>query len=125
MTPEQQKAVDNYRSSIEKSVDNDEQIGRYGNSPNWNRTEAERLQERGRQLDENEAAAKAEYERMGCDKENGQDAEAFRHDVISKKTEREYPSHDSENDHDSDCAHDEPDHDNGSRSPSHDRDMDR
>lgn len=125
MTSEQQKATDNYRSAIEKSVENDEQIGRYGNSPNWNRTEAERLQERGRQLDENEATAKAEYERLGCDKETGHDAESFRHDVISKKTEREYPSHDSENDHDSDCAHDEPDHDNGSRLPSHDRDMDR
>lgn len=125
MTPEQQKAVDNYRSAIEKSIDSDEQIGRYGNSPNWNRTEAERLQERGRQLDENEAAAKAEYERMGCDKENGHDAESFRHDVISKKTEREYPSHDGEKDHGSDHGHEEPDHDNGNRSPSHDRDMER
>lgn len=125
MTSEQQKATDNYRSAIEKSVENDEQIGRYGNSPNWNKTEAERLQERGRQLDENEAAAKAEYERLGCDKETGHDAESFRHDVISKKTEREYPSHDGENDHDADHDHDEPDHNNGSRSPSHDRDMDR
>ena len=125
MTPEQQKAADNYRTAIEKSVDNDEQIGRYGNSPDWNRTEAERLQERGRQLDENEAAAKAEYERMGCDKENGHDAESFRHDVISKKTEREYPSHDGEKDHGSDHGHEEPDHDNGNRSPSHDRDMER
>ena len=125
MTPEQQKAVDNYRSSIEKSVDNDEQIGRYGNSPNWNRTEAERLQERGRQLDENEATAKAEYERLGCDKETGQDAGSFRHDVISKKTEREYPSHDGEKDHNADHEHDEPDHDKGNQSPSHDRDMDR
>ena len=125
MTPEQQKAVDNYRSSIEKSVDSDEQIGRYGNSPNWNRAEAERLQERGRQLDENEATAKAEYERLGCDKKTGQDAGAFRHDVISQKTEREYPSHDGEKDHDSDHEHDEPDHDKGSQSPSHDRDMDR
>ena len=125
MTPEQQKAVDNYRSAIEKSIDSDEQIGRYGNSPNWNRTEAERLQERGRQLDENEAAAKAEYERMGCDKENGHDAESFRHDVISKKTEREYPSHDGEKGHGSDLGHEEPDHDHGNRSPSHDRDMER
>ena len=59
MTSEQQKATDNYRSAIEKSVENDEQIGRYGNSPNGNRTEAERLQERGRQLDEDEAAARS------------------------------------------------------------------
>lgn len=125
MTQEQQNAADNYRSAIEKSVDNDEQIGRYGNSPDWNQTEAERLQERGRQLDENEAAAKAEYERLGCDKETGRDSESFRHDVISKKTEREYPSHDGEKDHDADHGHKEPDHDNGNRSPSHDRDMER
>ena len=125
MTSEQQKATDNYRSAIEKSVDNDEQIGRYGNSPNWNRTEAERLQERGRQLDENEATAKAEYERLGCDKETGQDAGAFRHDVISKKTEHENPSHDGEKDHNADHEHDEPDHDKGNQSPSHDRDMER
>lgn len=86
---EQRRAAEDYRTAIEKSVENDDQIGQYAYNENWNATEAERLRERGRELDENESAAKERYEELNCEEVTGLDADSYRHEVISEKVDRE------------------------------------
>lgn len=83
---DQELAVRNYRSAIEKSVEHDEQSGQYGYNPNWNRTEAEKMCERRMLLDENERIAKERYDSLNCKELTGLSAEEYRHQEINEET---------------------------------------
>ena len=85
---EQERAVREYRSAIEKSIEHDELMGQYGYSSNWNRNEAERMRERKDQLDENEQAAKDQYEALNCRDNTGLSSDEYRHQVIEEDTKR-------------------------------------
>ena len=74
--------------AIEKSVENDEQMGRYGHNSNWNETEAARLHERGRWLDASESAAKEQYDALKCEESIGLSSDGYRHQVIEEKSRR-------------------------------------
>ncbi len=94
---EQLRAVEDYRVAILKSVENDDQIGQYAYNENWNKTEAERLRERGRQLDENESVAKERYEELKCEEVTGGfDANGYRHQVISDYVDRKMEEQNAE-----------------------------
>ena len=85
----QELAVRDYRIAIEKSVEHDEQTGKYGYDPNWNSTEAEKMRERRAQLDENERAAKERYDSLDCKDLTGLGSEGFRHQVIEENSKRQ------------------------------------
>jgi len=85
---EQKRAVQDYRAAIEKSIENDEQMGQYGYNSNWNATEATRLHERQSQLDENESAAKEQYESLNCQECTGLSADGYRHQVVEETTKQ-------------------------------------
>ena len=85
---EQERAIRDYREAIEKSVENDEQIGQYGYNSNWNETEEARLRERGAELDANESAAKEQYEAHNCEEATGVSSEAYRHQVVEEATKQ-------------------------------------
>ena len=85
---EQERAVRDYRVAIEKSVENDEQMGRYGHNSNWNETEAARLRERGRELDASESAAKEQYDALKCEESTGLSSDGYRHQVIEEMSRR-------------------------------------
>lgn len=71
-----------HRDSIIASVEHDEQSASVGNDRNLR----EAYQERGRQLDENEASLKEQYGASGCEEQTGMSADAFRHQTISDYT---------------------------------------
>lgn len=85
---EQERAVRDYRVAIEKSVENDEQMGRYGHNSTWNETEAARLRERGRELDASESAAKEQYNALKCEESTGLSSDGYRHQVIEEMSRR-------------------------------------
>lgn len=85
---EQELAVRDYRIAIEKSVEHDEQSGQYGYNPNWNSTDAEKIRERGAQLDENERTAKERYDSLNCKEVTRLSSEDYRHQVIEEDTRR-------------------------------------
>ncbi len=85
---EQERAVRDYRVAIEKSVENDEQMGRYGHNSNWNETEAARLRERGRELDASESVAKEQYDALKCEESTGLSSDGYRHQVIEEMSRR-------------------------------------
>ena len=71
-----------YRDSIIASVEHDEQSASVGSDRNLR----EAYQERGKQLDENEASLKEQYGASGCEEQTGMSADAFRHQTISDYT---------------------------------------
>ena len=85
---EQERAVRDYRIAIEKSVENDEQMGRYGYNSSWNETEAARLRERGRELDASESAAKEQYDELRCEESTGLSSDGYRHKIIEEVSQR-------------------------------------
>ena len=82
------RIVDDYKHSIIQSVEHDE------NHPGtWSESEArdsqalrEQYAERGKQLDENEAAAKEQYDNNHCEEVTGQTSDDYRHQVIEDYT---------------------------------------
>ena len=85
---ERERAIQDYRTAIEKSVENDEQMGQYGYNSNWNETEAARLRERQSQLDASESAAKEQYDALKCEESTGLSSDAYRHQVIEETSQR-------------------------------------
>ena len=82
------RIVDDYKHSIIQSVEHDE------NHPGtWSESEArdsqalrEQYAERGKQLDENEAVAKEQYDNNHCEEVTGQTSDDYRHQVIEDYT---------------------------------------
>lgn len=86
---EQEEAIRRYRESINRSVDADERLGNYAYNPDKNTTEEERLREDKQRCDENEQAAKQEYERLNCESATGLSADQYRHEAIVDKAAEE------------------------------------
>ena len=82
------RIVDDYKHSIIQSVEHDE------NHPGtWSESEArdsqalrEQYAERGKQLDENEAVAKEQYDNNHCEEVTGQTSDDYRRQVIEDYT---------------------------------------
>lgn len=80
------RIVDDYKHSIIQSIEHDE------NHPGtWSESEArdsqalrEQYAARGKQLDENEAVAKEQYDNNHCEEVTGQTSDAYRHQVIEE-----------------------------------------
>ena len=90
MTKAQEKACERYREAIEKSVEADEEYGRYAREKDGVAIERERLRERAKERDEDEKAAKAEYERAFEGERNALSADEFRHMTVERMSAREY-----------------------------------
>lgn len=82
------RIVDDYKHSIIQSVEHDE------NHPGtWSESEArdsqvlrEQYAEQGKQLDENEAVAKEQYDNNHCEEVTGRTSDDYRHQVIEDYT---------------------------------------
>ena len=74
---EQEEAIRRYRESINAY------------NPDKNTTEEERLREDKQRCDENEQAAKQEYERLNCESATGLSADQYRHEAIVDKAAEE------------------------------------
>ena len=86
---EREQAIQDYRNAIEMSIENDERNGLYGYNSTRNATEAERLRERGVQLDENERIAKERYDSLGCQESTGVSSDGYRHKVVEEMRQKE------------------------------------
>lgn len=85
---ERRKAVERYRQAVEASKLHEEAKGevdtvyyRDGNRTEEQRREMQRMEERSGELEAQETAAKAEYERWRCEEMTGQISEGYRDKV--------------------------------------------
>ena len=74
------RLIDDYKHSIIQSVEHDEM--KHGDTA----VELERYNERSRQLDENEATAKEQYDSNHCEEITGLSSDGYRHQVIEEYT---------------------------------------
>lgn len=85
---ERGRIAEDYRNSIIANVEHDEESLCVPNDPHLR----EQYQERGRQLDENEACLKDQYAENGCEEQTGLSADGFRHQAISDYTNEQMSS---------------------------------
>ena len=85
---ERGRIAEDYRNSIIANVEHDEESLRVSDDPHLR----EQYQERGRQLDENEACLKDQYAENGCEEQTGLSADGFRHQAISDYTNEQMSS---------------------------------
>ena len=93
------RIVDDYKHSIIQGIEHDE------NHPGtWSESEAsdsqalrEQYAERGKQLDENEAVAKEQYDNNHCEEITGQTSDDYRHQVIEDYTHEQTADAQAEN----------------------------
>lgn len=88
-TIDRKRAVEDYKTAILRSVEHDEEWGKQAYSPNYDKLQMQWNMERSKQLDENEAVAKSQYEERHGEAETGLPADAYRHQVISERVDRQ------------------------------------
>lgn len=86
------RVAEDYRNSIIASVEHDENSIHVPDD----RHLREQYQERGQQLDENEACLKEQYVESGCEEQTGMTADAFRHQAISDYTDEKMAAQEQE-----------------------------
>ena len=80
----QNEAILRYRTAIERHQEHSDQIGRCGRieDAGARKFEYDRLRERGKQLDDDEDACRAEYEKWNCEEVTHRSADEFKTGVI-------------------------------------------
>ena len=86
---ERQRVVADYKNAILRSVEHDEAWGQQAYSPNYDKYQMRWNQERSKQLDENEAVAKSQYEEHHGEVETGLSADGYRSQVIGERVEQQ------------------------------------
>lgn len=88
-TIDRKRAVEDYKNAILRSVEHDEEWGKQAYSPNYDKHQMQWNMERSKQLDENEAVAKSQYEERHGEAETGLPADAYRHQVIGERVDQQ------------------------------------
>lgn len=88
-TIDRKRAVADYKNAILRSVGHDEEWGKQAYSPNYDKHQMQWNMERSKQLDENEAVAKSQYEERHGEAETGLSANGYRHQVIGERVDQQ------------------------------------
>jgi hypothetical protein len=86
---DRKRVIGDYEHSILQSVEHDEAWGKQAYSPGYDKYQQEWNAERSKQLDENEAVLKQQYDEKHCEEVTGLDSNGYRHQVISDRVDRQ------------------------------------
>lgn len=86
---DRERVIGDYKHSILQSVEHDEAWGKQAYSPDYDKYQREWNAERSKQLDENEAVLKAQYDENHCEEVTGLSSNGYRHQVISDRVDRQ------------------------------------
>ncbi len=86
---DRERVIGDYKHSILQSVEHDEAWGKQAYSPDYDKYQREWNAERSKQLDENEAVLKAQYDENHCEEVTGLSSNGYRHQVISDRVDQQ------------------------------------